>query len=286
MNKFWKCTGFILFFAAGLLIVLYPTLSSKWNERRFQELVTEYDVNAADESRDFSDEIKKVQDYNAILKGSEVPDAFSIRENVADPKYEELMNINNNGIMGSIEIPVIDVKLPIYHYTRDEVLEKGVGHLFGSSLPVGGESTHCVLSAHRGLPNAKMFTDLDLLREGDVFYLKVFNDTLAYEVDQILKVEPQETSSLAIEEGKDYVTLVTCTPYAVNTHRLLVRGHRIPYEEEVYREAAEHSEPRFGSSLWIHVLCALAGVVLAVFMCWLLPGILKKRQDKNHGSAA
>ena len=152
---------------------------------------------------------------------------LSVRDGQTDSTYESLLNLNGDGMMGYVEIPVIDVSIPIYHYTTDESQEKGAGHLFGSSLPVGGKSTHCILSAHRGLP---LFTDLNLVEKGDVFYLHVLGKTLAYEVDQILTVLPEQTESLGITDGDDYVTLVTCigTPYAVNTHRFLVRGHRVP----------------------------------------------------------
>ena len=148
-------------------------------------------------------------------------------------EYESLLDISGQGVMGYIEIPEIDVSLPIYHGTEDPVLQVAVGHLEWSSLPVGGESTHCVLSGHRGLPSAKLFTDLDKLREGDTFLLRVLDEILTYEVDQILIVEPQDTAALEIVEGQDYCTLVTCTPYGINTHRLLVRGHRIDNIEEV-----------------------------------------------------
>ena len=147
-------------------------------------------------------------------------------------EYDRLLDVSGLGVMGYIEIPEIDVSLPIYHGTGESVLQIAVGHLEWSSLPVGGESTHCVLSGHRGLPSAKLFTNLDKLQEGDTFLLRILNEVLTYEVDQILIVEPQETSALQIEEGKDYCTLVTCTPYGINTHRILVRGHRIENAEE------------------------------------------------------
>ena len=172
--------------------------------------------------------------------------------------------------MGYIEIPVIDVKIPIYHYTTDETLEKGAGHLFGSSLPVGGESTHAILSAHRGLPSAKLFTDLNLVEKGDVFYLHILDKTLAYEVDQIQTVLPEETDSLAITEGKDYVTLVTCTPYAVNTHRILVRGHRTTVKaakeaQKTEKKATGVSNPTFPMLILCVVIgFAIAGVLVAV----------------------
>lgn len=280
MKKNVKNAGLLLIFIGGLLIVLYPTISSRWNEKRFQQLITTYDY-VAEEQEGVSEEAESARQYNTTLIGSKVPDAFSVRDNVKDEEYENLLNVGGNEIMGSIEIPAIDVKLPVYHYTTDEVLQKGVGHLFGSSLPVGGDSTHCVLSAHRGLPSSRLFTDLDLLEKGDAFYIRVCDEVLAYEVDKIQEVEPNETEALAIEEGKDYVTLVTCTPYAVNTHRLLVRGHRIPYEEEEYKKTLEDAKPRISSSVWIHMLCVIAGVAVAVVVCRILPGRFGKKNEKK-----
>lgn len=213
---------------------------------------------------------KAAEEYNEQIKQESVPDAFSVRDGETDSTYESLLNLNGDGMMGYIEIPVIDVKISIYHYTTDETLEKGAGHLFGSSLPVGGESTHAILSAHRGLPSAKLFTDLNLVEKGDVFYLHILDKTLAYEVDQIQTVLPEETDSLAITEGKDYVTLVTCTPYAVNTHRILVRGHRTTVKAA--KEAQKTEKKATGVSnptLPMLILCvvigfAIAGVLVAV----------------------
>ena len=154
--------------------------------------------------------------------------------------YESLLNVNGSGMMGYIRIPAIEVELPIYHGTSESVLQVGVGHFEGTSLPVGGEKYHAVLTGHRGLPSKLLFTDMDKLKKGDVFYIKILGETFpesAYEIDQILTVLPEDTKALSIDSGKDYVTLVTCTPYAVNTHRLLVRGHRIPYEEAIQTAA-------------------------------------------------
>ena len=188
------------------------------------------------------------------------------------------MNIGKTDIMGCIEIPAIDVNLPVYHYMTEEVLKKGAGHLFGSSLPVGGENVHSVISAHRGLPEAKLFTDLNLLEEGDVFYITVLAEKLAYEVDLIQVVEPSETEALGIEPGKDYVTLVTCTPYAVNTHRLLVRGKRIEYTEEVYAEQKAKTGFRNSPAVWPNVLCVLTGIGIAVLFVKILS--VRKRDKK------
>lgn len=177
----------------------------------------------------------KAEEYNkAIIPGTNNESAFSQEAQLAAAKnYADMLNINGDSIMGYVEIPKIDVNLPIFHGTENDTLERGVGHLVGSSLPIGGESTHAILTAHSGMASQKMFTDLEDLDIGDVFYVKVLGETLAYQVDDINVVLPHEIANLYIEKGKDHVTLVTCTPYAVNTHRLLVRGHRIPYEEAV-----------------------------------------------------
>ena len=233
-NKKKNYIGLGLLFLIGLSILLYPMVSDAWNRYRDSLLISNYSSSvSSDENAEKIDSMwKAAQEYNEQIKQESVPDAFSVRDGQTDSTYESLLNLNGDGMMGYVEIPVIDVSIPIYHYTTDETLEKGAGHLFGSSLPVGGKSTHCILSAHRGLPSAKLFTDLNLVEEGDVFYLHVLGKTLAYEVDQIKTVLPDETSDLDIIEGEDHVTLITCTPYGVNTHRLLVRGVRTKYVVE------------------------------------------------------
>lgn len=219
-NKKKNYIGLGLLFLIGLSILLYPMVSDAWNRYRDSLLISNYSssVSSDDNSEKIDSMWKAAQEYNEQIKQESVPDAFSVRDGQTDSTYESLLNLNGDGMMGYVEIPVIDVSIPIYHYTTDESLEKGAGHLFGSSLPVGGKSTHCILSAHRGLPSAKLFTDLNLVEEGDVFYLHVLGKTLAYEVDQILTVLPEQTESLGITDGDDYVTLVTCTPYAVIGH--------------------------------------------------------------------
>ena len=169
------------------------------------------------------------EDYNSGLFGN--ADRFQPTQE-EHQRYEELLDVSGDGVMGYVEIPSIDVSLPIYHGTSDEVLQVAVGHIEGSSLPVGGESTHCVVSGHRGLPSSRLFTDLDQLGEGDLFLFHVLGETLTYEVDQIHVVEPDDVTYLSIEEDEDLCTLVTCTPYGVNSHRLLVRGHRVENQEE------------------------------------------------------
>ena len=212
-------------FLAGLSLLLYPTVSDYWNSLHASRAVAEYDesIRNLDEDK-YKKMLLNAAEYNHALSKRGI--SFTLLPEQKE-QYEKLLDVGGNGIMGYIEIPNIKVSLPIYHGTDDSVLQIAIGHLDWSSLPVGGESTHCVLSGHRGLPSAKLFTNLDKLTEGDTFVIRVLNEVLTYEVDQILTVEPQEVESLGIENGKDLCTLVTCTPYGINSHRLLVRGHRV-----------------------------------------------------------
>ena len=215
----------VLVFLVGLSLLLYPSVSDYWNSFHQTRAIATYSEEVANLENEQYDELwAAAQQYNRSL--TERGNAYVLSEEQKEA-YEKLLDVSGLGVMGYIEIPEIDVSLPVYHGTEESVLQIAVGHLDWSSLPVGGESTHCVLSGHRGLPSAKLFTNLDKLTEGDIFLLRVLDEVLTYEVDQTLIVEPQDTASLQIEEGKDYCTLVTCTPYGINTHRLLVRGHRI-----------------------------------------------------------
>lgn len=210
---------------AGALLLLYPTVSDYWNSFHQSRAIASYAEQVADLDDNTYDQIwADAHAYNETLDNS--TSRFVMTEE-QKKIYEALLNIADNGVMGYIEIPKIKCNLPIYHGTDEAVLQIAIGHVQGSSLPAGGESTHCVLSGHRGLPSAKLFSDLDQLTEGDVFLLRVLDETLTYEVDQIRTVLPDELDDLAIEEGKEYCTLVTCTPYGINSHRLLVRGHRV-----------------------------------------------------------
>ena len=280
-NKKKNYIGLGLLFLIGLSILLYPMISDAWNKHRDNILISKYSssVSSDENSKKIDSMWKAAEKYNEQIKQESVPDAFSVRDGEKDSTYESLLNLNGDGMMGYVEIPVIDVKIPIYHYTTDESLEKGAGHLFGSSLPVGGESTHAILSAHRGLPSAKLFTDLNLVKEGDVFYLHILNQTLAYEVDQIQTVLPDQTESLAITEGKDYVTLVTCTPYAVNTHRLLVRGIRTEYVEE---EESNETVPQMLAKTDPKKVLAAGSVVLVILI--LLVYLIVRRGEKRRVS--
>ena len=214
-----------LVFLAGLSLLLYPTVSDYWNSFHASRAVAAYAQEVADlNGAEYDALLEAARDYNARV--AQRSNTFALTEAEA-AEYQSLLNMDGTGIMGYIEIPNIKLSLPIYHGTEESVLQIAVGHLDWSALPVGGEGTHCVLSGHRGLPSAKLFTNLDQLREGDTFTLRVLDEVLCYEVDQIRVVEPQDTAALLPEPGQDLCTLVTCTPYGVNTHRLLVRGHRI-----------------------------------------------------------
>lgn len=213
----------VLILLAGLSLVLYPSIANYWNSFHATRAIATYAEQTASMSKD---EYKRVWDeavaYNQQWRG----DHFKLSP-AEQKKYESLLDIGGTGIMGYIEIPTIHVNLPIYHGTDEAVLQIATGHLEWTSLPVGGEGTHCVLSGHRGLPSAKLFTNLDQLHEGDTFILHILDEIVAYEVDQIHIVKPENTEDLLIVDGQDYCTLVTCTPYGINTHRLLVRGHRV-----------------------------------------------------------
>lgn len=232
----WLLNGVIvLIFLVGVGILFYPTVSDLWNNYRNQRLISNYtDTVETMEPEDYSKIWEEAKAYNDQHKVNTIVDAFDEEEGdyILSHPYDQLLNPTGNEIMGYLEIPKINVRLAIYHGIGPNALENGCGHIEGTSLPIGGESTHSVISAHRGLPSAKLFTDLDQMEVGDIFYINVLDETLAYKVDQILIVLPEETESLAIEEGKDLVTLVTCTPYGVNSHRLLVRGERTEYVPE------------------------------------------------------
>ena len=220
----------LLMLLVGLSLLLYPSISDYWNSFHSSQAISEYAENVANLEEERYDEIwSAARAYNASLLERNTGFALSKEQN---REYQELLDISGLGIMGYVEIPEIGVDLPVYHGTGESVLQIAIGHLEWSSLPVGGKSSHCVLSGHRGLPSAKLLTNLDQLQEGDLFILRVLDEVLTYEVDQILIVEPQETDALRITEGEDLCTLVTCTPYGINTHRLLVRGHRVENIEE------------------------------------------------------
>ena len=220
----------ILIFLLGLSLLLYPTVSDYWNSMHQSQAIASYvDTISTMDNEQYEAFWEAAKEYNQSLLTRS--NTYVLTEEQKQ-SYNTLLNISDTGVMGYVEIPSIACSLPIYHGTDEAALQVAIGHLEWTSLPTGGESTHCVLSGHRGLPSAKLFTDLDKVREGDIFMLRILDQVLTYEVDQILIVEPTQTDALLISEGKDHCTLVTCTPYGVNSHRLLVRGHRIANIEE------------------------------------------------------
>lgn len=268
---------------SGLCVLFYPAVSTAWNKYREKRLINTYEESIRQiEQEDFQKYWKDARAYNEGQVENIIPDAFAAGENVVDEVYESLLNYGNDGIMGYVEIPCIEVKLPIFHGTGEEALLHGAGHLEGSSLPVGGEGTHAILAAHRGLPSSMLFTDLNLVQEGDFFYIHVLDETLAYEVDQILVVEPDETEPLNIVQGKDYVTLLTCTPYGVNSHRLLVRGHRAEYSVTVHEEEKEQVRSSVGTNYFLIACMAFLAVIAVTFILFMSLR-MKKKVGKEAG---
>lgn len=260
---------------AGMSLLLYPTFSDYWNSLHQSHAISDYTEDVANLDKE---EYRQIWDnawnYNHILLSRNT--GFALSDSLKS-SYQELLNISTTGVMGYIEIPSINCSLPIYHGTDEAILQVAIGHLEWSSLPVGGESSHCVLSGHRGLPSAKLFTNLDKLQLGDIFMLRVLDEILTYEVDQILIVEPQDTDALAIVDGQDLCTLVTCTPYGINSHRLLVRGHRIenPQSAASIRVTAD--------AMQIEPLIVTPIVATPMLMILLIGLLLPRRQRKSNG---
>lgn len=277
-NNNWTTVFLVLLLLAGVSLLLYPSLSDYWNSMHQTRAIASYAETVSQlDTAQYDEMWKAAQDYNRSLAQRETAFALTGEQKAA---YESLLDVSGLGVMGYIEIPEIDCSLPIYHGTEESVLQVAVGHLEWSSLPVGGEGTHCVLSGHRGLPSAKLFTNLDKLAVGDTFLLRVLDEVLTYEVDQILIVEPEQVDALGIMPGEDYCTLVTCTPYGINTHRLLVRGHRVENTPEAARMHVTADATQFDPLL---VAPALAiPVLLLLLMILLVPKRRRKsREDKN-----
>ncbi len=263
----------ILIFLVGLSLLLYPTVADYWNSLHQSRAVVEYAEQVANLDTELYDAlIEDARQHNASLLTKE--NRYRITEEDR-AEYEALLNLTGNGIMGYIEIPALDCALPIYHGVEDSVLQIAIGHVEWSSLPIGGKGTHCVVSGHRGLPSARLFTDLDKLEVGDTFVIRVLDEVLTYAVDQILIVLPEEIDALQIDPEQDLCTLVTCTPYGVNTHRMLVRGHRIENAEEakVIRVTADAMviDPLLMAPL-------VAAPILLVLLLWLLLAPRKKKK--------
>lgn len=285
---------FALMFLAGFLILAYPSISDQWNTYRQNRLISSYEETVSTmEEEDFSEEWEKARAFNDTLKENNIyGDVFAgDAEEIEDTEYWSVLNVAGDGVMGYLSIPKINVKLSIYHGTSVDVLQTGVGHLDGTKLPIGGESTNCVLSAHRGLPSARLFTDIDQLEKGDRFYIHVLDEILAYEVDMIYDMVDKDdmealSSDLAIVDGEDHVTLFTCTPYGVNTHRLLVRGVRVPYngEEETAAAPAESMVQAVQDYYMLYLVLGLAVTLLVILILRCL--IRPKRRRKSGGGQA
>ncbi len=266
---------FGLLFLAGFGILAYPTVSNQWNTYRQSKLISNYkEVTKNIDTEDFEKEWAKAEHYNDSITVNQPMSGDVFNESGKEDKnsaYWNVLNLSGDGIMGYISIPKINVELAIYHGTSDDVLQTGVGHIEGTKLPIGGEGNHTVLAAHRGLPSARLFTDLDQLVEGDKFYIHILDQVLAYQVDQILPmVDKDDTEALEqamqIEEGQDYVTLFTCTPYGVNTHRLLVRGTRVEYngEEDTPQTPAESVKNIIQDYYMFFLIGGVAVTVIAI----------------------
>lgn len=284
---------FALMFVAGFLLLTYPTISDQWNTYRQNQLISSYEETVSTmEPEDFSEEWEKARAFNDTLAENNIyGDVFAGEdEDLEDTEYWSVLNAAGDGVMGYISIPKINVKLSIYHGTSDDILQTGVGHLDGTKLPIGGESTHCVLAAHRGLPSARLFTDIDQLEKGDRFYIHVLDEVLAYEVDQIYDMvdkDDMETleSAMSIVDGEDHVTLFTCTPYGVNTHRLLVRGVRVPYEGEE-DIAATPTESMVRAVQDYYMLYLVLGLSVTLLVILILRCLIRPKRRKRGGGQA
>lgn len=262
----------VLIFIIGLSLLLYPSFSDYWNSFHQSRAIASYAQSVTTINDDQYEKMwAQAQEYNTTLAKKQNRWVLSEEEY---EEYEDLLNIGGTGIIGYIEIPNIKVSLPIYHGVDEAVLQIAVGHIEGSSLPVGGEGTHCVISGHRGLPSAKLFTNLDEMEEGDLFMMRVLDETLTYEVDQIRIVEPEDLSALEIEEGKDLCTLVTCTPYGINSHRLLVRGHRVENMESANSIRVTADAMQIDP---VMVAPVIAVPILLILLIWLLVHYRKRR---------
>lgn len=279
---------FALMFLIGFGILVYPTVSDQWNTYRQSKLISNYESTVEEMTEvDFTEEWEKAKAFDAtLIQNNLYGDVFGEDNGeLENTEYWKVLNVANDGVMGYLSIPKINVKNAIYHGTGDKVLQTGIGHLNGTKLPIGGECTHSVLAAHRGLPTARLFTDVDQLRKGDMFYIHVLDEVLAYQVDQILDMVDKDdhealANALQIEEGKDQVTLFTCTPYGVNSHRLLVRGTRVPYsgEEEVETSVAETMLKSVQNYYMIYLILGLS----ITFLIILFMRFLFKKKDRKR----
>lgn len=294
-NKMKRKISGILFgllFLIGFGILAYPTVSNQWNTYRQSRLISNYEQVVSDmQPEDYTKEWEAAREFDSTLVQNNIyGDVFGSDDvDMKDTDYWKVLNVAGDGVMGYLSIPKINIKLAIYHGTAEDVLQTGIGHMNGTSLPIGGESTHSVLAAHRGLPAARLFTDIDQLKQGDMFYIHVLDETMAYQVDQILDMvdkDDHETleEALQIQEGEDQVTLFTCTPYGVNSHRLLVRGTRVPYngEEEVESTPVDSMLRAIQNYYMLYLILGLAVTLLVILiMKFLFDRKNKKRSGKT-----
>lgn len=283
---------FGLLFLIGFGVLVYPTVANQWNTYRQSRLISHYETVVEEmKPEDFTAEWEKAYAFNDTMTQNNIyGDVFgSEEEDLEDTEYWKVLNVANDGVMGYLSIPKINVKLAIYHGVDDEVLQTGVGHLDGTKLPIGGESTHSVLAAHRGLPSARLFTDIDQLETGDKFYIHVLDEILAYEIDQILPMVDKDDNeildgALQIEEGKDQVTLFTCTPYGVNSHRLLVRGTRVPYtgEEDEVNTLSQSMVKAVQNYYMLYLIMGLSVTLLIILIMKVAFGKNRNREEKMH----
>ena len=277
----------IIGFIACTVLLLYPVISDRWNRYRDMQLITEYHQKAVQiDTKEYDELMKKASDYNKYLV-TQNRNIVTDAEYDPDAYYETLLNFMGNGVMGYVEIPKIGLTEPIYHYSTEVSLGIGIGHIHGSSLPTGGETTHTVLTGHRGLPNQKFFSDLDKINIGDKFYMHILNKILAYEVYKIKVIEPTDVDELMIEDGEDLATLVTCEPYGVNTHRLLVMGKRVEFDEEKVDDkglvTTEEHKLVIDPAVWVFAGFMLFILILVISTA--IRKIISKFKSKKGGSA-
>lgn len=271
-------------------MMLYPTIADRWNKLHQSRAIADYENVVSDmKEEDFEKQWQEAENYNEKIKTNTFSgEVFSQEEkNMRGSEYWSVLNVGDNGIMGYVSIPKIEQKIPIYHGTSDAVLQVGAGHIMGTRLPIGGEGNHSVLAAHRGLPSAKLFTDIDQLKSGDKFYIHILDKVLAYQVDQIFPMIEKDDiealqDALKNEEGQDYVTLFTCTPYGVNSHRLLVRGHRVAYHGED-DETSTMSDNMLQSVKDYYMLYALTAVAISVLAALGIRIIRNRKSEKRSG---
>ena len=275
MNNKIKIIVCVLIFAVGLSVLLYPAVSNYFHQRNQVGVIDEYRRQVEKMSQEEIDALMSdAREYNALLAERAINGSTLIAS--SDLEYENLLNISDD-VMAYITIPVCDIRLPIRHGCGEDVLQKSAGHIPESSLPIGGENTHAVITAHRGLPSAKLFTNIDSLKEGDLFFIHGVDETLAYKVDQIKVVLPDDISYLQITPGKDYVTLVTCTPYGINTHRLIVRGERTEYIQEVEEEQVADAKKKYNKTVILYVIGIIAAILVMLIVYFIRKRLIKQK---------